>query len=108
MELSLTRDKKECDQINGTKKLKYPYNGLYFSYMPTCYYLYTFCSILMEVKQRDLTVTLGSLTNSQRVYEKLRVAVFEELESEMPDVDYAELSTDQKYLHDIGNAVRSG
>ena len=52
--------------------------------------------------------TLGSLTNSQMVYEKLSVAVFEELESEMPDVDYAELSTDQKYLHDLGNAVRSG
>ena len=90
------------------QKIEIPLQWFVFQLHSNVLLLRHFCGILMEVKQLDLTVTLGSLTNSQRVYEKLRVAVFEELESEMPDVDYAELSTDQKYLHDLGNAVRSG
>ena len=74
--------------------------------------------------QRVITQTLlqytdGSKTTEPNTYsriigkqievcEKLRVVMFEKIESEMLDVDYAELSTDQKYLHDICNAFRSG
>ena len=40
--------------------------------------------------------------------EQLSIVEFEAIESEMPNVDCVDLSTDQEYLHDICNALRSG
>ena len=59
-------------------------------------------------KTTGLNTYSGIIGKQLEVCEKLRDVVFEEIEREMPDVDYAELSTHQKYLHDICNAVRSG
>ena len=62
----------------------------------------------MGVKQLGPNTYSGTIGKQLETCEQLSVVVFEAIESDMPSVDGVDLSTDQKYLHDICNAVRSG
>ena len=53
--------------------------------------------------------TYSGITGKQlEICEHLSIVVFERIESDLPNVDSGDLSTDQNYLLDIFNAVRSG
>ena len=49
----------------------------------------------------------GTFSKQLETCEQLSFVVFEAIESDMPIVDGLDLSTDQKYLYDICNVVRS-
>ena len=108
MELSLTRGKGGVIRLME-QKLERPLQ-------------WCICQLHAELSLRHFLQHIdGSKTTGPNTYsgiigkllevcEKLRVVMFEVTESETPDVDCAELSiqSDQKYLHDTCNAVRSG
>ena len=50
----------------------------------------------------------GSITKSLKNCETLPIVKFKAISTVFPDIDFQDLSTDQKYLQDIANAVSSG